>query len=201
MTNHEQHAAQVTADMSIAEFLSCHPGAAGALASIAPAFAGLTDPVLRDRVGHATTLGAPPERWACNPENWWPGCVSAWDCRRTGRCSGACRSALRVRLLARPLARRRGRFGCPARADGHAIVGLGRRARPCDRRRRDSRSWRIAAGTRAGIGGGLLAPGEVLAVRAAFRPTPLIQRLQGEGHATHCRPSGDGRTELLITPG
>jgi hypothetical protein len=201
MTNHEQHAAQVTADMSIAEFLSCHPGAAGALASIAPAFAGLTDPVLRDRVGHATTLGRAAGTMGMQPGELvarlrqrlglpadgpvlrsLPQAPSACGCSHAPSPAAAAASAAPPAPMVTPSW---ASVAEPVRViDADEILGRG-----------ESPLGLVLESA------GALAPGEVLAVRAAFRPTPLIQRLQGEGHATHCRPSGDGRTELLITPG
>ncbi|MCC7389550.1 MAG: DUF2249 domain-containing protein [Phycisphaerales bacterium] len=203
MTTNTRDGAQVTADMTLAAFLASSPDAAGALASIAPAFAGLNDPVLREQVGRTTTLGRVAKAAGVAAEDLiarlrarlglpsdgpvlrsLPQAPSACGCSHTpiaAPAAAATPAAPATPAATPPWAS----SGEPVRViDADEVLGRG-----------ESPLGPVLEAARA------LAPGEVLAVRAAFRPTPLIQRLQGDGHATHCRPSGDGRTELLITPG
>lgn len=189
--------APITADMSIAELFTRHPGAEHAFLEIAPAFSHLADPVLRENIARATTLqraakaaGLEPEVLIARLRQELGQAIDSPMLRRLPQaptactCTGSCATTTAATL----------NESTPAWAEAvtnpdHFIDAdeiLARGESPLDL---------VAAGSHG------LKPGEVLAVRVAFRPTPLIQRFRAEGYRTHCRTLETGRFELLITTG
>jgi hypothetical protein len=185
----------ITADMSLAELFAHHPGAETAFLELAPAFRHLADPVLRQSIGRATTVQRAAKAAGLEPET-----LVAQLRQRLGQapespmlrhlphapsacsCTGGCAPAAPVPGSAPAWAA--GVTEPDRIIDADEIIAGG-----------ESPLGVVAAGAQA------LAPGEVLGVRVAFRPEPMIQKFEAQGYRTHCRASEAGRFELLITPG
>lgn len=186
----------ITADMSLAELFAQHPGAETAFLELAPAFRHLADPVLRESIGRATTLQRAAKAAGLAPETLvaqlrhklgqptespmlrhLPHAPSACSC------TGGCAPAAPAPVPGSAPAWAAGVTEPDRIIDADEIIAGG-----------ESPLSVVAAGARA------LKPGEVLGVRVAFRPEPMIQKFQAEGYRTHCRALEAGRFELLITP-
>lgn len=201
MTTKQQDAVRVTADMSVAEFLACHPNAGREFFAVAPAFAGLSDPVLREQIGRATSLARAAKTVGMSGEELIgqlrrrlglaeegpvlrslpqapSGCGCGGSCSPAGASAGAAAAASKAAPAWAASVAEADRV-----IDADEILGRG-----------ESPLGVVLDAAAA------LRAGEVLGVRVAFRPTPMIERMQAEGYSTYCRTIGDGRFELLVTP-
>lgn len=189
--------AAITADMSLAELFDQHPDAEPAFLELAPAFSHLADPVLRRNIANATTLqraaaaaGLEPEALVAQLRQRLGQAVDSPMLRHLPQaptactCAGSCAPATAAPTDESTPAWAEAVGNPDHSIDADEIIARG-----------ESPLGVVAARSKA------LKPGEVLGVRVAFRPTPMIQKFKAEGYRTHCRALETGRFELLITTG